>query len=69
MGEGAPYNCLDGEVPPERGTFCRLMPKRLGISLVVVYKLVGKAVRSVKAPERANRRILWLWGRQENFLV
>ena len=46
-----------------------LRPKGVGISLVVVYKRVGKAVRSVKGPKRADRRILWLWGRQENFLV
>ena len=36
------------EAPPERGTFCRLQPKRVGISLVEVYKRVGKTVRSVK---------------------
>ena len=49
-----------GEVPPERGTLCRLKPERVGISLVVVYERVGKAVRSVKGPKRANRRILRL---------
>ena len=54
---------------PKGGTFCRLKSKRVGISLVVVYERVGKAVQSVKGPKRADRRILWLWGRQENFLV
>ena len=29
-------------------------PKRVGISLVVVYERVGKAVRSVKGPKRAS---------------
>ena len=43
------------EAPTERGTFCRLKPKRLGISLVVVYERVGKAVRSVTGPKRANK--------------
>ena len=34
-GEGSPYNCLYGEVPPERGTFfTRQIYKRVGISLV-----------------------------------
>ena len=55
------------EAPPERGTFCRLKPKGVGISLVEVYKLVGKAVGSVKGPKRANRRILWLWGSKKTF--
>ena len=50
---------------PRGGSFCRLKSKRVGISLVVVYKRVGKAVRSVKGPKRADRRILRLWGRQE----
>ena len=68
-GEVAPYNGLYVEAPTERHTFCRLKPKRVGISLIEVYERVGKAVRSVKGPKRADRRILWLWGRQENFLV
>ena len=54
------------DAPPERGTFCRLKPKNLGISLVEVYERVGKAVRCEKGPKRADRRIVWLWGRQEN---
>ena len=45
------------EAPPERGTFCRLKPKRVRILLVVVYERVGKAVRSLEGPERADRRI------------
>ena len=54
MRRGTPYNCLYVETPPERGTFCRLKPKRVGISLNVVYERVGKAVRSVKGPKRAS---------------
>ena len=42
---------------PKGGTFCRLKSKRVGISLVVVYERVGKAVQSVKGPKRADRRI------------
>ena len=42
---GAPYDGLDGEAPPERGTFFRLQVyERVGISLVEVYKRVGKPV-------------------------
>ena len=52
----------DVEAPTERRTLCRLKPKRVGISLIEVYERVGKAVRSVKGPKRADRRILWLWG-------
>ena len=44
-GRGTPYNGLYGEAPPERGTFFRLqLYKRVGISLVEVYKRVGKSV-------------------------
>ena len=39
------YNGLHGEAPPERGTFFRLQVyKRVGISQVEVYKMVGKSV-------------------------
>ena len=41
---------------PKGGTFCRLKSKRVGISLVVVYERVGKAVQSVKGPKRADRK-------------
>ena len=61
-GEVAPYNGLNVEAPTERHNLCRLKPKRVGISLIEVYERVGKAVRSVKGPKRADRRILWLWG-------
>ena len=38
-----PYDGLYGEVPPERGIFFRLQVyDRVGISLVEVYKRVGK---------------------------
>ena len=37
---------------PKGGTFCRLKSKWVGISLVVVYERVGKAVQSVKGPNR-----------------
>ena len=49
MGEGggATYNGLNGEAPPERGTLFRLqVKKRVGISLIEVYKRVGKSVIS-----------------------
>ena len=49
-----------GRFRPKGCTFCRLKPRRVGISLVVVYERVGKAVRCVKGPKRADRRILWL---------
>ena len=38
-----PYNGLYGEALPERGTFFRFQVcKRVGISQVEVYKIVGK---------------------------
>ena len=41
----SPYNGLYGEAPPERGTFFRLQKyEREEISLVEVYKKVGKSV-------------------------
>ena len=44
-GGGTPYNGLYEEAPPERGTFFRLLGyKRVGISQVEVYKMVGKSV-------------------------
>ena len=44
-GGGTPYNGLDGEALPERGTFFRLQVyKRVGISQVEVYKRVGISV-------------------------
>ena len=40
-----PYNGLYGEAPPKRGIFFRpQVYKRVGISLVEVYDLVGKPV-------------------------
>ena len=46
-GWGTPYNGLYGEAPPERGTFFRLQVyKRVGISQVELYKMVGKSVVS-----------------------
>ena len=51
---GTPYNGLYGEAPPERGIFFRLPEyERVGISLVEVYKRVGKSV--IWVCERANR--------------
>ena len=42
---GAPYDGLYGEAPPNRGTLFRLQAyEREGISLVEVYKRVGKYV-------------------------
>ena len=42
---GTPYDGLYGEAPPERGTFFRIqIHGRVGISLVEVYKRVGKSV-------------------------
>ena len=42
-GRGTPYHGLYWEAPPERGIFFRLHEyERLGISLVKVYKKVGK---------------------------
>ena len=64
-GEGErvlPLTAYTWRFRPKEGTFCRLKPKGVGISLVEVYKRVGKAVRCVKGPKRADRRILWLWG-------
>ena len=44
-GEVTPYNGLYGEAPPERGTsFSLKVYKRVRISLVEVYKRVGKSV-------------------------
>ena len=42
---GTPYGGLYGEAPPERGTFFRIqIHGMVGISLVEVYKRVGKSV-------------------------
>ena len=59
-GEVTPYNGLYGEAPPERVTFFSLQVNEiLGISLVEVYKCVGKyVISSVKRLKRANRCIL-----------
>jgi len=56
-GSGTPYDGPYGEVPPERGIFSRpQVYERVGISLVEVYKRVGKlSFGSVKGPKRANR--------------
>ena len=44
-GEGTPYDGLYGEASPKRGTFFRLHGyEKVGISLVEVYKRVGKSV-------------------------
>ena len=44
-GEGTPYHGLYGEAPPKRATFFRLHGyEKVGISLVEVYKRVGKSV-------------------------
>ena len=44
-GGGTPYDGLYGEAPPERGIFYRLQVyERVGISLVEVYKRVGKKI-------------------------
>ncbi len=43
-GGGIPYNDLYGEAPSERGTFFRLeVYKRVGISQVGVYEMVGNS--------------------------
>ena len=44
-GRGTPYDGLYWEAPPERGIFFRLQVyERVGISLVEVYKMVGRSV-------------------------
>ena len=60
-GAGTPYNGLDGEAPPERGTFFRLQVyESVGISLNKVLERVGKSVISVcKIGPMAKRYILW----------
>ena len=60
-----PIMAYTGKLRPncERGTFSRPQEyERVRISIVKVYERVGKCVsfRSVKGPQRANRRILWL---------
>ena len=51
---GTPYDGLYGETPPERGTFFRLrVYDRVGISLVEIYKRVGKFV--IWVCERAQK--------------
>ena len=51
---GTPYVGLYGEAPPEMGIFFRLQAyKRVGISLVEVYKMVGKSV--IWVCERAQK--------------
>ena len=52
--EGTPYDGLYGEALPERGIFFRLqVHESLGISLVEVYKRVGKSV--IWVCERAQK--------------
>ena len=47
-GGGTPFKVLNGEAPPERGTFFMLQVyERVGILLVEVFKRVGKSVISV----------------------
>ena len=50
-GGNTSYDGLYGEAPPERGIFIRY--ERVGISLVEVYKRVGKSV--IWVCERAKR--------------
>ena len=53
-GGRTPYNGLYGATPPERGTFFRLrVYDRVGISLVEIYKRVGKFV--IWVCERAQK--------------
>ena len=53
-GGGTPYDCLYGEIPPERDIFSRpQVYERVGILLVEVYKRVGKSVAWVC--ERAQK--------------
>ena len=54
---GTPYDGLYREAPPERVTFFGASGhERVRISLIKVYKMVGKSVIwSVKGPKRANR--------------
>ena len=53
-GGGTPYDGLYGESPPERGIPFRLQAyERAGISLVEVYKRVGKSV--IWVCERAHK--------------
>ena len=56
-GEGTSYNCLYGEAQPVRDTFFALnVYERVGISVVEVYKRVGKtSLRSVTRPKRTTR--------------
>ena len=47
-GGGTPFKVLNGEAPPERGTFFMLQVyERVGILLVEVFYRVGKSVISV----------------------
>ena len=61
-GGGTPYDGLYVEAPPERGIFFRpRVYDRRGISLVEVYKRVGKSV--IWVSERAQK------GQQMNFMA
>ena len=53
-GGGTPFDDLYGEAPPQRGTILKLqVHESVGISLVEVYKMVGKSVIWVR--ERAQK--------------
>ena len=53
-GGGTAYDGPYGEAPPERGIFFRLqVHERVGISLVEVYKRIGKSV--IWVCERAQK--------------
>ena len=53
-GRGTPHDDLYGEASPERGIFFRLQVyEKVGISLVEVYKSVGKSV--IWVCERAHK--------------
>ena len=64
-GGGTPYNGLNGEAPPERGTFFRLqVSERVGISRTEVYERVG-TFRYLKGPlikifRVDNNIVFWL---------
>ena len=49
--EGAPYDGLYGEAPPERGIFFRLQVyERVGISLDEVYERASALIAALAAP-------------------
>ena len=61
------------EAPPRRGTFFSLQVYEwVGISLVELYQRVGKSAIAVcekDLKELTDILFLWLWKRQENFMV